>query len=100
MEPFLKGGPNSYSHTVSIDLSNENVNLIKSYVYKLPNYDPVFYRWPIQVNAAKFTSNENVSKPFSEVWEISDEKLIRNENLRAPHLVGTSQKGDLCMGRV
>ena len=84
MEPFLKGGPGAYSHTVSIDLSNENVALIKSYVYKIPNYDPAVYRWPIEVNAVKFTSKEKVSLPFSEVWEISDEKLICNEHLRSP----------------
>ena len=44
MEPFLKGGPSAFSHTVSINLSDENVELIKSYVYKIPNDDPSIYR--------------------------------------------------------
>ena len=25
-----------------------------------------------------------MSKPFPDIWEISDEKLIRNENIRSP----------------
>src|SRR5436190_21256845 len=91
MDPtFLKGGPDSFSHTVSIDLSDENVELIKSYIYKIPNYDPNIYRWPIQVNAAKFTSKENVGLPFLEVWEISDEKLIRNEDLQSYDLINST----------
>src|SRR5579859_3163012 len=84
MDPtFLKGGPDSFSHTVSLDLSDDSVELIKSYVYKIPNYAPNLYRWPIQVNDAKFTSKENVTLAFSEVWEVSNEKLIRNEDLRS-----------------
>ena len=50
--PFLKGGPTSFSHSVSLDLSDEDIELLKSYVYKIPNYEPDTYRWPIQVNAA------------------------------------------------
>ena len=94
MDPtFLKGGPDSFSHTVSIDLSDENVELIKSYVYRIPNYNSNIYRWPIQVNAAKFTSKENVGQAFSEVREISDEKLIRNEDLRSPISYERVKKG-------
>ena len=85
MDPYLEGGPNSFSHSVSIDLSDEDVELLKSYIYKIPNYDPgLYYRWPIDVDAAKFSSKDSVTKPFLDVWEIDDAKLIRNEDLRAP----------------
>jgi hypothetical protein len=85
MDPYLEGGANSFSHGISIDLSDEDVALIKSYVHKIPNYTPGrLYRWPIEANAVKFTSKDNVAKPFLDIWEIDDAKLIRNENLRAP----------------
>jgi hypothetical protein len=45
----------------------------------VPNYHSQHYRLPIKVNAVKFSCKENVSKRFSEVWEIADEKLVRNE---------------------
>src|SRR5579859_630512 len=90
---FLKGGLTSYSHSVCLDLSDEDVELLKSYVYKIPNYDPDTYRWPLQVNTAKFTCKENVSQPFTDVWEIDDEKLIRNEDLRAPISYERVKKG-------
>ena len=70
--------------TVSVDLCNKDIELIKSYVYKVPNYDSHTYRWPIQVNVAKFVCKENVSKPFPDIWEITDEKSIHNENFRSP----------------
>jgi len=92
-QTFLRGGPESFSHTVSIDLSNKNVELLKSYIYKIPNYVPNIYRLPIQVNAAKFTSKENVGLPFSEVWEISDGKLIRDVDLRTPISFERVKKG-------
>ena len=84
MHPYFEGGPNSFSHSVSIDLSDEDVELLKSYIYKIPNYDPGLYWWPIDVNAAKFSSKDSVTEPFLDVWEIDDAKLIRNEDLRAP----------------
>ena len=91
--PFLKGGPTSFSHSVSLDLSDEDIELLKSYVYKIPNYEPDTYRWPIQVNAAKFTCKENVNQPFTDIWEIDDEKLIRNEDLRSPISYERVKKG-------
>jgi len=93
MEPFLKGGLDSFSHSVSVDLSDEDVMLIRSYVYEIPNYNSVGYRCPIQVNAIKFTSKENVAQPFPDIWEISDEKLIRNEHLRSPVSYQRVKKG-------
>jgi len=66
-----------------LDLSDDDIELLKSYVYKIPNYEPDTYRWPIQVNAAKFTCKENVNQPFADIWEIEDAKLIRNEDLRS-----------------
>src|SRR5277367_927414 len=93
MEPYLEGGPNSFSHSVSIDLSDEDVELLKSYIYRIPNYDPGLYRWPIDVNAAKFSSKDSVTKPFLDVWEIDDAKLIRNEDLRAPISWAKVKKG-------
>src|SRR5271170_125333 len=94
MDPYFEGGPNSFSHSVSIDLSDEDVELLKSYIYKIPNYDPgLYYRWPIDVDAAKFSSKDSVTKPFLDVWEIDDAKLIRNEDLRAPISWAKVKKG-------
>ena len=60
---------------------------------KIPNYDLNACRWPIDVNAAKFSSKESVAEPFLEVWEIADAKLIRNEDSRVPISWTTVKKG-------
>src|SRR5579859_5330158 len=85
--PFLKGGPISFSHSVSLNLSDEDIELLKFYVYKIPNYKPDTYRWPIQANAAKFTCKENVNQPFTDIWEIDNERLIGMKTFdRRPHM--------------
>ena len=83
IEPYLKGGPSSFSHSVSLELTNDKIESIKSYIYKAPNYIADTYRLPLDGTIAKFVSEENVSRPFREVWEISDERLVRNEDLRS-----------------
>ena len=93
MEPYLKGGPDSFSHSVLIDLSDDNADLLKSYIYTTPNYHPRNFQWPLDVNAAKFVSKNNVSKPFQDVWEIADEQLVRDEDCRSPISFARVKKG-------
>jgi hypothetical protein len=93
IDAFLMGGPDSYSHSVSVDLGDCDIDAIRSYVYKAPNYNPHTFGWPVDVNAVKFVSKEEVRKPFADVWEISDEKLIRNEPSRSPISCERVKKG-------
>jgi hypothetical protein len=93
MEPYLKGGPDSFSHSVSLDLSDDDADSLKAYISTTPNYHPRDFQWPLDVNAAKFVSKTNVSKAFKDIWEIDDKKFIRDEDCRSPISFERVKKG-------
>ena len=86
MDAYLKGGKESYSHTIMLDVLDKDIDIIKSYGDTAPSYIPATFRYSIKVNAVKFVSKVDVFKPFEDIWEIKDERLIRNESSRVPIL--------------
>lgn len=92
MECYLRADP-SYSHSISLEITSDQVDLIKSYVYNVPNFDSGSYRWPFVGMVAKFTSKEELNKAFRDVWEVDDEDSIDNERLRLPISVDRVKKG-------
>ena len=84
MNSYLKGGKESYSHTVMLDVFDKDIDVIKSYGNTAPTYNPDNFRYSININTVKFVSKVDVYKPFEDVWEIKDERLYRNEKSRVP----------------
>jgi hypothetical protein len=60
---------------------------------KPPDYDADTCCWLISGDVAKFVSKENITKTLPEIWEVSDEKLVRNEDLRVPVSYERVKKG-------
>jgi hypothetical protein len=73
MDLYLKGGKESYSHTVILDVFDKDIDVIKSYGNTALTYNPDGFRYSINVNAVKFVSKVDVYKRFEDVWEIKDE---------------------------
>jgi hypothetical protein len=73
-----------FSHTISLELTDDEVKYIKSLVSQAPNYTDIDYRWPFDNTVAKFSSKGNLKNAFADIWEIRNDKLLRNYDLRIP----------------
>jgi hypothetical protein len=51
------------------------------------------YHWPFLGTVAKITPKEYLSKPFKDVWEVNDERLIHDGHLRSSVSVNHVKKG-------
>jgi hypothetical protein len=67
MDSYLKGGKESYSHTIMLDVLDKDIDVIRSYGDTSPSYIPEEFRYSIKVNAVKFVSKVDVFKPFEDV---------------------------------
>src|SRR5947207_10081669 len=60
-----------YSHTISINISLTEIQKIKDIVCKSPPYtdEADGFRWPFMGTEAKFTSRDNLDKPYENLWD-------------------------------
>ena len=56
------------SHTVMIEVSNEEVETLKSFIRTVPEFDERHYRWPFTGNTVKFTCKRDLDSAFKYVW--------------------------------
>ena len=73
-----------FAHIISLELTDDEVNYIKLLASHVPDYTDCEYYWPFDKTVAKFLCKENLKGHFSDIWEIRDDKLLRNYDLRIP----------------
>ena len=57
------------SHAIFVDMDRQEVDQIKRIVKTVPNFQEQGYRWPFDGMEAKFTSKENLSMEYENVWD-------------------------------
>ena len=66
-DTFLNAG--AFSHTITVNISKEEIAKVKSRVETLPDFEGTGYRWPFEGTRAKFTSRDDLTEEFHFVWD-------------------------------
>jgi hypothetical protein len=68
-----------YSHTISFDLgeNSDEIEYIKSLASQAPKYNKY-------ETVVKFSPKEDLKNAFADIWEIGDERMLGNYDLRKP----------------
>lgn len=66
LNSYLRAG--ALSHTVSIEVSQPDLERLKAFIKKAPEFDLKSYRWPIDGRVVKFTTRQELASEFKYVW--------------------------------
>lgn len=81
-EIFLYEG--ALSHTISIEVEDDDVTAIKGMVEKIPGFNENGYRWPVNGNVLKFSAKgSDTTRPFAALWN-ADIGDVGNVDRRRP----------------
>ena len=65
-------------------MRTDEIEYIRSLASQAPKYSKYEYRWPLDKTVVKFSSKEDLKNAFADIWEIGDERMLGNYDLRKP----------------
>ena len=85
---FLRAG--ALSHTLIIEVNEENIDALKGLIRTVPEFDEEHYRWPFSGKTVKFSCKKDLESAFKYVWDgidinwrnVAEKKQVATEEVK------------------
>jgi hypothetical protein len=87
----------AFTHTLVLDIAAVEIETIKTIARSAPRHNEANYRWPFDGTVTKFTTKDDLSNAFQNVWDGRNVVDISDIEQRHPLGIDDVEEGDEVM---